>query len=92
MIEALDLPDLAPHTILVSLYFLLRNRFQRDLARDVDRLRRRRLRGEGLGGNGGGAWKSRRQRCDARWRSIVRVVRARVARCDDNTMVAMAVC
>jgi len=55
MIEALEDPHLAPHTFLISLYFLLRNRLQRDLARDVDRLRRRRRpRGGGKGGSGGG--------------------------------------
>ena len=55
MIEALEDPHLAPHTFLISLYFLLRNRLERDLARDVDRLRRRRcLPRGGNGGSGGG--------------------------------------
>jgi hypothetical protein len=54
MIEALEDPHLAPHAFLISLYFLLRNRLQRDVARDVDRLGRRGLRGGGKRGGGGG--------------------------------------
>jgi hypothetical protein len=47
MIEAPEDRHLAPHIFLISLYFLLQNRLQRDIACDVDRLRRRRLRGGG---------------------------------------------
>ena len=39
MIETLEDPHLALHIFLNSLYFLLRNRLQRNLARDVDRWR-----------------------------------------------------